>query len=254
VAEHKTTNAVSGTDERRNHFLLLVDSDSNSLFYLSMMLQRLNYRITTAGNAEEALAVSAVAEPLLVIVSLDIAGLSGCELIRRFKQNPDTAHIPVIAVRKQEDQAGEKGCLDLGVSACLAYPISAEKLFRAVQTAAEPRPRAHIRIRTLLPVKVNDVPLNGLGGASAVVLSERGIFLPTTRPAPTGTRLSIQIKVKKKRITVDAMVLYSNHLVGGLYQEPGMGIEFCGIEPNDLEYIRLFIRDELTRGIAPLND
>jgi CheY-like chemotaxis protein len=231
-----------------------VDSDSNSLYYLSMILQRLNYRITTAGNTEEALAVSAVAEPILMIVSLDVAGLGGCELIRQFKQNPDTAHVPVIAIRKPEDQTGEKRCLDLGASACLACPISAEKLFRAVQAVVEPKPRAHVRIRTLLPVKVNDVPLNGLGGASAVVLSERGIFLPTTRPAPTGTRLSIQLRVKKKRISVDAVVLYSNHSVGGLYQEPGMGIEFCGIEPNDLECIRQFIRDELTRGIAPMND
>jgi CheY-like chemotaxis protein len=247
-------NTEPGVYERKDSFLLLVDRDANNLYYLSMVLQRLDYRITTAKNSEEAISIAAIAEPFLAIVALDLAGADGVALIHQLKQNPGTAHVPVIAIRKQDDLLGEQRSLEVGAATCLAYPISAEKLFRAVQAAVESLPREYIRIRVLLPVKVDDVPLNGLGGASAVVLSERGIFLPTTRPAPVDTRLSIQIELKHRPITVEAVVLYNNRTVGGPYQEPGMGIEFLRIAPKDQERIRQFIRNELTRGIAPLND
>jgi CheY-like chemotaxis protein len=248
------TNKAPGVYERKNSFLLLVDGDANNLYYMSMVLQRLDYRITTARNSEEAISIAAIAEPFLSIVALDLAGVGGIELIQQLKQHPGTAHVPVIAIRKQDDLRGEQRSLEVGAAACLAYPLSAEKLFRAVQVAVETIPREYIRIRTLLPVQVNDVPLNGLGGASAVVLSERGIFLPTTRPAPVDTRLSIQIELRKRLIAVEAVVLYSNRTIGGPYQEPGMGMGFLSVSPKDHELIRQFIRNELTRGIAPLND
>ena len=248
------TNTASGDYDRKNRFLLLVDNDANNLYYMSMILQRLDYRVTTAENAEEAVAIVTVAEPCLFIVSLELPGLSGIELIQQLKENRSIAPIPIIAIRKQDDLIGEKRCLELGVADCLVYPISAEKLFRAVQTAAETRPRAHIRIRTLLPVKVNNVSPNGLDGTSAVVLSECGLFLPTTRPAPVDTRLFIRLELKKRSITMEALVLYNNHTIGESYQVLGMGVEFCRISPKDQELIRLYIRDEVTRGIMPLND
>lgn len=237
--------------DRRSRFLLVVDSDANTLFYLSMVLQRLEYHISTAMTGEEALAIAAVAPPALIITALDMKGMSGLDLIQQLSQ---IAATPIIAIRKQSDLLGEKRSLELGAGACLSMPISVEKLYQAVQAAVETTPRANIRIRAALSVTVNDLPLDGHPGPHAVVLSERGMFLPTNTPAPVDTRLSLRIEFNNIRIFAEAITLYSHRTFCGPYQEPGMGIEFSRIAQKDQERLRQFIRNEVTRGIMPLSD
>jgi CheY-like chemotaxis protein len=244
-------NAAQDETDRKSRFLLVVDSDANNLYYMSMVLQRLDYKISTAMTGDEALAMARVAVPSLVITALDLKGMSGLELIRKFA---GIAKAPVIAIRKQGDLLGEKRCLELGAGDCLSTPLSAEKLFRAVQAAVETTPRTSIRIRTFLRITVNNLPLDGREGVHAVVLSEGGMFLPTTKPAPIDTRLSLHIELNNERITAEAVTLYSHHTGDGPYHEPGMGVEFARIAQKDRELIRQFIRNEVTRGIMPLND
>jgi CheY-like chemotaxis protein len=237
--------------DRRSRFLLVVDSDANNRYYLSMVLQRLEYHISTAMSGEEALAIAAVAPPALIITALDIKGMNGLDLIQQLAQ---VVTSPIIAIRKQGDLLGEKRSLALGAGACLSSPISLEQLYQAVQAAIETTPRANIRIRASLSVGVNEQPLDGRPGPHAVVLSERGMFLPTGNPASVDTRLSLQIELNNHWIEVEAVTLYSHRTTGGPYQEPGMGVEFTRIAAKDQERIRQFIRNEVTRGIMPLND
>jgi len=47
-------------------------------------------------------------------------------------------------------------------------------------------------------------------------------------------------------------VLYSHSFGEGPFGEPGMALKFVQITPQDQEQLRLFIREEITRGIKPL--
>jgi CheY-like chemotaxis protein len=243
---------ASGRHDRNGRFLLVVDSDANNLFYTSMLLQRFDYRICMAATAEEALAMVTVAAPSLVITSLDLKGMNGLELIRQLAQNPGTAAVPVIVLTKQGDLIGDKRCREAGAADCLDKPVLAEQLFRAVEAAVETTPRTSIRIRTSLPVTVNNMPLVEVEGACVSVLSEHGMFLRTLRPAPLDTRLSLQIGLNDRIIAIEAVVRSSYRTGGGPYNEPGMGLQFVRTAPQDQEIIRQFIRNEVTRGIKPL--
>ncbi len=240
--------------DRNSKFLLLVDSDAYNLNYLSIILQRLGYQICTAANAKEALAISAVSSPSLIITALDLPDMTGLEFIRKVRQTPDIASVFVIVLQKQIDLQMEKRCRELHVAESLPLPVNIDRLYRTIQTALEATPRSTIRIKTLLPVTVNNLPFNGLGGASAAILSERGIFLPTTRPVPIDTRLVLQLQLDNNLVTTEAVVLYSNHVIGNPSEELGMGLEFRRISPADREIIRQFILSEITRGIEYLSD
>jgi CheY-like chemotaxis protein len=243
---------ASGGHDRNSRFLLVVDSDANNLFYTSMLLQRFDYRICMAATAEEALAMVTVAAPSLVITSLDLKGMNGLDLMRQLAQNPGTAAVPVIVLTKQGDLIGDKRCREAGAADCLDKPVLAEQLFRAVEAAVETTPRTSIRIRTSLPVTVNNMPLVEVEGACVSVLSEHGMFLRTLRPAPLDTRLSLQIGLNDRIIAIEAVVRSSYRTGGGPYNEPGMGLQFVRTAPKDREIIRQFIRNEVTRGIKPL--
>lgn len=239
----------TGMPERRSRFLLVVDSDVNDLFYLSMLLQRFEYNISTAANAAEALKTAGVAAPSLVITSLVLSDMPGLELIRRMRQAPRTAAVPVLVKTADRTPETERLCRQAGVAACLYEPVNAEELYRTVQAAIEPTPRQNIRINTFLSVSVDGKPLDCVEGECASVLSEHGMYVRTLRPYSSNTRLSVQIVIKGRPITVEAVVLYSHKFGEGPFKEPGMGLKFVRVAPQDQELIRQFIREELMKGI-----
>jgi CheY-like chemotaxis protein len=252
MAKSRMTASSDGS-VRKSRYLLLVDSDVNNLFYLSMLLQRLNYQIYSAKTAGEAIEMASAVAPSLVVASLDLKDMSGLRLVQQLKKDPSIANVPFIALVRQGDRIGEKQSLEFGAADSLQQPISPESLYRAVQAALETTPRTNIRIRTRLLVIVNNLPLDYNEGTCVTELSEHGMFLRTTAPAAVNTRLSLQFDLGQALISVEAVVVYSSLAGGGSVREPGMGLEFVRISQKDREFIRQFIRSEITQGIAPMN-
>lgn len=234
---------------RGNRFLLIVDSDANNLYYTSMLLQRLHYHICSSKTAAEAREMTAVAVPALIITAHYLRDATCLELMEQLNEDPRLRPVPVIVLSQEGDLFGERQCLDAGAMACLTTPVQAESLFRTVQEAIEPTPRQNIRISTRLPVMVNDQPLNCNGGECASVLSELGMYIRTLTPSAKHTLLSIRLELKGRSVSALAEVLYSHTFGEGPFGEPGMALKFVQIAPQDQEQLRLFIRDEVTRGI-----
>ncbi len=248
-----TTLADWNRFDRKGRFLLVVDSDPDHLCFVSALLQRFAYKTFSASTAKEALTMTAVAVPSLILIATDLTDGSILSLRQQLMQNSSTAEIPCIALRNLESLIGEKQCLQQGAVKCLAKPVSPEQLYQAVQTAIETTPRAHIRIRTLLPIHSNDTSHDCFDNACTTDLSEGGMFVRTSKPASVHTQLSCQFHLYDQSIHVLAIVLYSNRSGRGLYREPGMGLQFARIGSRDQDLIRRFIRTEVVRGIPPVN-
>jgi len=247
------TSPVSDTANRKRRLIMVVDSDADNLVYTSTILKRFDYPTDTAKTAKEALDRAAATAPSLIITALGLNDMHGLDLMRNLKKDPGTAAVPVIALRRQGDLQGEKCSLELGACDCLYQPVAPEKLYLAVQSATETRPRKNIRLKTTMPVKVDGLPVTDSKSTYASDLSERGMFLQCAEPAAVNTRLSLQIDLNGHSIPVQAAVVYSYRTPGGSYLQPGMGLEFNRIAPNDQELIRRYVRNEITRGIAPGN-
>jgi len=237
---------------RRRKFLLVVDSDVTNLFYTSMLLQRFEYHICTVQSAEDALEMATVSLPALVVADLALNGMNGLELVRRLRQEPRTAAVPVIVQSGEHSPEIEQQCRQAGAMVCLRKPVQAEELYRFVQAGIEPKPRANIRIQTRLPVTVNHKPLECIEGECVTVLSEHGMYVRTLKPSPKGTRLTVQIPLNDQIVSVIAVVLYSHNFGEGPFGEPGMGLQFVQITPQDQERVRLFIRDMIMQGLKPI--
>ncbi len=233
--------------------MLVVDGDPGSLSYTSMLLHRFNYQIFKASTGEEALQMAAVALPALIITSLTLKGMSGFDFMQQLRDYPPTAALPVIAVIDQDELSVKQRCFELGAMECLSRPVSPELLYRAVQVAAEKTPRTSMRIRTTQPVKITNMPLEDFEGAYALELSERGLFLRTTRNAVRNLRLSLQVDLNGHRVYTEAAVVYNCPARTGPYSEPGVGLQFVQISKNDQEHIRSFITNEVLRGISSQN-
>lgn len=245
--------AASDADNRKDRFLMVVDNDSDSLSYLSVLLHRFNYPAYKAMSAQEALETAMTAMPFLVIMSLHLPDMPGFDFMQQLKDHPSTSHIPLIAVSRKEDAEARKRCLDLGAVGYLYHPVDAETLYRVVQVAVEKNPRSCMRVRTNQLVKVCDVRHDSIYDAHTLDLSERGMFLRTISLASVHARLSLQLDLDGRIIPTEAEVLYNCREGEGPYQEAGVGLKFNRIEPKDQEFLRKFIKAEVMRGITSGN-
>jgi CheY-like chemotaxis protein len=245
--------APSDVAERKSHFLLVVDSGLENLKYTATLLRRFGYQTYTASRAVDALEITSVKVPTLIITAMGLKDMDGLEFIKQIRTDPRTAGVRFIALTRQGDMVQEARCFEAGAVDCIVSPPSAEHLFRIIQNVVETTPRMNMRIRTMQPIKVTNVSLDDREGVYTLDLSERGMFVRIAEPAPLNTRLSIQIDIHGQTIPLEAAVLYRYHGDRGPYHEPGMGLGFVQIAPKDQESIRKFIMSEVTRGIAPAN-
>jgi CheY-like chemotaxis protein len=237
--------------DRKTSFALLVDGYVRDLFTTGMILQRLGYDVFIANTAEDALKIIDAALPVLVINELALPQMSGLELLVRIKHDPRTKSIPVIIHTTLDDPKREDLCRASGCSAILKKPVDPGALYRAIQQATEITPRRHIRLRTLLPVRVGGPPIPGSSTSTEYVsaLSEDGIFVRTLTPRQIGIVLPVTIIIHSIPIKLKAVVLHNVTIRPGMFKEPGMAMKFVEIAQTDRELLRNYIKGQIMKDI-----
>jgi CheY-like chemotaxis protein len=247
VVDHAAGENVAVAPDRKTSFALLVDGYVRDLFTTGLLLQRLDYEVYIANSGEDALKIIEVARPSLMITELTLPQMSGLELLIRTRHEPETKSMPVIVHTALNDPKKEELCRVSGCAAFLKKPVEAGALYSAIQQATEKTPRQHIRLRTLLPVRIGGPA--GIGTDYVTVLSEKGIFVRTLTPRPTGALLLVTIIIRSIPVKVKAVVLRSVSMNPGMYKEPGMAMKFVEISPTDKELLRNFIKGQIMKDI-----
>jgi CheY-like chemotaxis protein len=235
-------------EARKKRFVLVVDGDPRDLHATSLLAQNFGYTATAVKSVEEALEFLLIASPSLIITELVFPGRNGLALMEAVKSGAGTAAIPVIVQSSLADRESEERCRRLGCSSYVRKPLTAEGLYRAIQEALEATPRRRIRIATYLKVSIDGA---GPGPELITQLSEEGLFIKTLAPKPAGSRHGLVFLIGGKRIQTDAVVLYTYGFGEGPRKEPGMGMQFLNLGPEERAVIQAFIRENVTPAIAP---
>lgn len=239
--------------DRETRTILLVDGSPSILFYLGMLLKRLEYTVETARSAEDALRMMESAVPSIVLSETSLLNMSGADLLKHIKNSQKLKAVPVVMLTSESDPELKDACTRLGCAAYLFKPVEPDVLYRTLQSVSESLPRANIRLNTSLKVIVEGG--TAAGGAArieyATALSEGGLYVRTHAPQPQNALAMVRIFLPKKEITTKAVVLYSFAMAGGPYKEPGMGMKFVEISDTDRREIRNFIKEQLIGDIAP---
>ncbi len=233
----------------RRRYIVAVGNSSRNLFSLSLLLQRFNYEVFIANTAAQAFERISADQPALVIADLALPDMSGMDFFQKLRETQGRQSIPVIFMVPPGDAAAEKRFMDYGAAGCITKPIQAEELYLTVQHIIEPRPRSSMRIGTHMPISVDNLTLDGNAGKCSIDLSEDGMRVPIGTLYPRNKRVTLQLHMKDRTITAEGTVLYCNSANSGNTYEPGMGLKFTSIAPEDREFIRTFIRNEVVRDV-----
>ena len=85
------------TDNTRLRRVLLVDDYPDALDMWAIYLRAVGYEVSTAGDGLAALAQAERLHPDLIVLDLELPRISGFDVARQLRANPETEHIPLIA-------------------------------------------------------------------------------------------------------------------------------------------------------------
>src|SRR5512143_1048262 len=238
--------------DRELRTILLVDSSASIIFYLAMLLRRLEYKVVTARSGEDALRLMEEKIPSIVLTEIELPQMSGLQFLKHIKETARIRAVPVVVLTEETDPGTKATCTNMGCAAYLHKPVEPDVLYRTLQSVSESIPRANIRLQTSLKVVIGDD--SAAGGAKraeiATAISEGGLFVRTLYPQPANTLTPLGIFIGDREIKATAVVLYSYALGEGPYKEPGMGMKFIEISDGDRAMIRKFIKEQLTADLA----
>jgi two-component system cell cycle response regulator DivK len=103
--------------------ILLVDDYPDALEMWGLYLRALGYDVLTADDGLMAVDIAVTMAPDVVVMDLELPGLSGCDAARRLRQDGRTATLPLIAATgyshaKQLEQARMAGFDAIVVKPC----------------------------------------------------------------------------------------------------------------------------------------
>ena len=123
--------------------ILLVDDYPDALEIWGLYLRLLGYDVDTADDGLKAVEQAHRRLPDLIVLDLELPGISGFEAARQLRQSADTAAIPLIAATgyshvKQLDHARDCGFDSIVVKPCEPAALVAE-IERLLDGAAQHR-------------------------------------------------------------------------------------------------------------------
>lgn len=107
--------------------ILVVDDEQDICEILQYNLENEGYDVTTANSAEEALELS-LADYGLILLDVMMGEMSGFQMARRMKDDPATAHIPIIFITALDSEDDTVEGLNIGADDYIAKPLSMKEV------------------------------------------------------------------------------------------------------------------------------
>jgi CheY-like chemotaxis protein len=123
--------------------ILLVEDDPSHAWLIEKNLRRSNIanQIVKLKDGQEALdylfgggaAGANGTTPLLVLLDLNMPGVSGYQILRRLKADQRTRSVPVVVLTTTDDAVEIKKCYDLGCNVYITKPVDYRQFSEAIR-------------------------------------------------------------------------------------------------------------------------
>lgn len=108
--------------------ILIVDDNPINLKLEKILLVVEGYDVRTATDAEEALKIMESFVPRLILMDLQLPGMSGLELTQKIKSNPNLKKVIILAVTAYAMKGDKEKALEAGCDGYITKPIDTKTM------------------------------------------------------------------------------------------------------------------------------
>lgn len=112
--------------------ILIVDDSPTERYYLTDILVKHGYAVTTAENGEEALARIKEDKPELILMDVVMPGANGFQVTRSLTRDPDLAGVPVFICSSKNQETDRIWGLRQGAKEYLVKPVDPDELLTKI--------------------------------------------------------------------------------------------------------------------------
>ena len=121
-------------EQEKTPTVLVVDDNQQNLELLQAYLEDMDCRTVPAHDGPEALEIIAKEPPDLILLDVMMPKMSGFEVCKRIKNDPQTSDIPVIMVTALNEFGDIERGVDSGTDDFISKPVNKLELITRVKT------------------------------------------------------------------------------------------------------------------------
>ncbi len=122
--------------EQKTVFIIEDEEDAAELF--AEMMRISGFRVLKTSRAAPAIAMMTADKPDIVLLDIMMPEVSGLDILRQMRRDPNLANIPVIMVTAKGMPADIKNGMQAGASTYLTKPVGFLELKEAVERTLRP--------------------------------------------------------------------------------------------------------------------
>lgn len=112
--------------------ILIVDDSPTERYFLSDILIKNGFSVSTAENGEEALQKIKADKPQLILMDIVMPGQNGFQVTRAISRDPDTQDVPVIICTSKGQETDRIWGLRQGARDYIVKPVDPQELLTKI--------------------------------------------------------------------------------------------------------------------------
>lgn len=113
--------------------ILYVEDNDDNIYVVKSRFTRAGFTVLVANDGEQGVALAAAERPDLILMDLRLPVLDGWEATRRIKSQPETRHIPIIALTAHAMSGDRERALAAGCDDFDTKPVELPRLLEKVR-------------------------------------------------------------------------------------------------------------------------
>jgi len=126
---------TTAVEAARTRSIIIVEDDEDIADSIRYNLEREGFRIRVAATGEDALDLILNGPPNLILLDLNLPGMSGFEICRRLREESACSKLPILMLTARADETDKVLGLNIGADDYITKPFSMRELVARINAA-----------------------------------------------------------------------------------------------------------------------
>jgi CheY-like chemotaxis protein len=113
--------------------ILIIEDNATNMDFTTLLLEKAGYNVIQAEDAHIGFQKIRLKSPDLILMDVQLPGMSGLDAVVLLKSDHETQDIPIIALTAFAMKGDEERCLAAGCDAYLSKPLRYKELWAVVK-------------------------------------------------------------------------------------------------------------------------